>query len=141
LELEFKLVAKNSIKVLKEFESLKTKLVHWMQILNSQKADLEEIFRLYRIASDYQRAQKTVVVWPKFQRELVLKEIEEKHQWKLMIDDKIACVWATTFSDSQIWEERNVDPAIYIHRIAVNTDFRGQNLIKNFLFFGQLTVK
>jgi hypothetical protein len=63
-----------------------------MQILNSQKADLEEIFRLYRIASDYQRAQKTVVVWPKFQRELVLKEIEEKHQWKLMIDDKIACV-------------------------------------------------
>jgi ribosomal protein S18 acetylase RimI-like enzyme len=91
---------------------------------------LEEILRLYRIASDYQRAQKTVVVWSKFDRELVLKEIEEKHQWKLMIDNKIACVWATTFSDPQIWEERNVDPAIYIHLIAVNTGFRGQSFIK-----------
>lgn len=46
-----------------------------------------------------------------------------------MIDKKIACVWAITFSDEQIWEERNKDAAIYIHRIAANPEFRGKNLI------------
>lgn len=39
------------------------------------------------------------------------------------------CVWVITFSDPQIWEEQNNDPAIYIHRIATHPQFRGQNLV------------
>ncbi|WP_378188429.1 GNAT family N-acetyltransferase [Aquimarina sp. W85] len=42
----------------------------------------------------------------------------------------MACVWATTFSDEQIWEEKNVDAAIYIHRIATHPNFRGYNFIR-----------
>ena len=101
-----------------------------MNIQNSILADTDEIFRLYGIASAYQKAKKTVVVWPNFERSMVEREIKENHQWKLLIDGEIACVWATTFSDEQIWEERNADPAIYIHRIATNSDFRGQNFVK-----------
>jgi len=41
----------------------------------------------------------------------------------------IACVWATTFSDKQIWEERNKDAVVYIHRIATNPVFRGKNFV------------
>ncbi len=100
-----------------------------MKIENSTAADITEIFRLYRIASDYQKAKKTVVVWPEFERELVENEIAQGRQWKLIIDDHIACVWATTFSDEQIWEERNGDAAVYIHRIATNPEFRGQNFV------------
>jgi ribosomal protein S18 acetylase RimI-like enzyme len=40
---------------------------------------------------------------------------------------------ATTFSDPQIWEERNNDSAVYIHRIATNPEFRGQNLVGHIL--------
>jgi len=47
----------------------------------------------------------------------------------MLIDGQIACVWATTFSDPQIWEDKNNDPAVYIHRIATNPDFRGQNFV------------
>ncbi len=97
------------------------------QIENSTVHDITEIFRLYRLASDYQRQKQTVVVWPEFAPELVETEVAENRQWKLLIDDQIACVWATTFSDEQIWEEMNKDSAIYIHRIATNPDFRGQN--------------
>lgn len=100
-----------------------------MKIENCTMADIDEIFRLYRIASDYQRAKKTVVVWPEFERQLVETEIQEKRQWKLLIDDAIACNWATTFSDEQIWEERNADAALYIHRIATNPGFRGHNFV------------
>jgi ribosomal protein S18 acetylase RimI-like enzyme len=100
-----------------------------MTIENSSIADIDEIFRLYRIAKEFQLSKKTVVVWPEFERELVETEIRENRQWKLMIDGQIACVWAITFSDEQIWEERNADAAIYIHRIATNPDFRGNNFV------------
>jgi hypothetical protein len=68
-------------------------------------------------------------VWPEFERQLVETEIAENRQWKLLIDDDIACVWAITFSDEQIWEERNSDAAIYIHRIATNPNYRGNNFV------------
>lgn len=99
-----------------------------IQIKNSTKEDIEEIFRLYKIATDFQKMRFTVH-WPEFERGLVESEIDEKRQWKLEIDGRIACVWATTFDDPQIWEERNTDPSVYIHRIATNPDFRGQNLV------------
>ncbi|MFZ3052221.1 MAG: GNAT family N-acetyltransferase [Sulfuricurvum sp.] len=44
-------------------------------------------------------------------------------------DDQIACIWATTFSDLQIWGKRDLDPALYIHRIATNPDFRGNKFV------------
>lgn len=100
-----------------------------MKIENCVTADIEKIFRLYAIASAYQAA-KGVVVWPVFEGQLVETEVAENRQWKLLIDDTIACVWAITFSDPEIWEERNGDEAIYIHRIATNPDFRGQNFVR-----------
>jgi ribosomal protein S18 acetylase RimI-like enzyme len=100
-----------------------------MKIENCSMEDIAEIFCLYNAASEYQNTKKTVVVWPEFKKSLVEKEIQEYRQWKLIIDDTIACVWATTFSDEQIWEERNSDNAIYIHRIATHPQFRGRNFI------------
>ena len=100
-----------------------------MTIENCDVSDISEIFRLYAIASDYQRSKQTVVVWPDFERALAEREVAENRQWKLVIDGQVACVWATTFSDEQIWEERNADAAIYIHRIATNPDFRGRDFV------------
>ena len=100
-----------------------------MVVKNVRKEDIDEIFRLCNIASNYQKSKKTVVVWPDFDREMVSQEIAEHRQFKLLIDDEIACIWAITFSDAQIWEKRNEDPAIYIHRIATNPEFRGHNFV------------
>ncbi len=46
-----------------------------MEIKNSETKDIAEIFPLYRIASEYQRAKQTVVVWPGFERQLEETEI------------------------------------------------------------------
>ena len=99
-----------------------------MEILNSTIDDLNEIFRLYKAAADFQKT-KPVVQWIEFDKALIEKEIEESRQWKIIIDNNIACIWATTFSDPYIWEDRNNDFAVYIHRIATNPHFRGQNLV------------
>ncbi|MBC7851135.1 MAG: GNAT family N-acetyltransferase [Chitinophagaceae bacterium] len=100
-----------------------------MEIRNSTMDDIDEIFRLYKVATDLQREKKSVM-WPVFSRDLIETEIHEKHQWKIIIDNHIACIWATTFTDPLIWEERNNDPAIYIHRIATNPAARGNNLVQ-----------
>ena len=99
------------------------------QIHNSNHSDIDSIFNLYDLATEFQKT-KFRVHWPKFERSLVETEIAEKRQWKLIIDHKIACVWASTFNDPQIWEERDVEPSVYIHRIATHPDFRGQNFVK-----------
>lgn len=100
-----------------------------MKIENSNLKDLEEIFRLYREATKYQKIKFPGNQWPEFNRELILKELQENRQFKIVIDNQIACIWAITFSDAEIWEEKNSDPAIYIHRIAANPDFRGHNFV------------
>ncbi len=99
------------------------------QIQNSNIDDIDEIFRLYKIATDFQKTRFTNH-WPEFDRKLIETEISENRQWKIIADEKIACLWATSFDDPQIWEERNEDPSVYIHRIATNPDFRGQNLVE-----------
>lgn len=101
-----------------------------MKIENVTLSDIDTVFDLYRIAADYQRSKQTVVVWPEFDRDMVTTEIREQRQWKLLIDGRVACIWATTFSDEQIWEERNRDAAVYIHRIATHPDFRGQHFVQ-----------
>jgi ribosomal protein S18 acetylase RimI-like enzyme len=100
-----------------------------MQLLPSTPADIDEIFRLYRLATAYQTRINSVVIWPEFERTLVEQELAEKRQWKLLLNGVVACVWAITFDDPLIWEAKNADPSVYIHRIATNPDFRGQNFV------------
>ncbi|MFD0798276.1 GNAT family N-acetyltransferase [Maribacter chungangensis] len=100
-----------------------------MTIINSTSEDINEIFRLYKQASDYQRTREGVVVWPTFERNVVATELAEKRQFKLIINNSVACIWAVTFMDADIWEERNADAAVYIHRIATNPEFRGHNFV------------
>ncbi len=103
-----------------------------MEIKNSSSEDLNEIFRLYNFARSFQKI-KGAVLWPEFSKEIIEAEISENRQWKIIIDNQIACIWATTFTDPQIWEERNNDPSIYIHRIATNPDFRGNTLVEKII--------
>jgi ribosomal protein S18 acetylase RimI-like enzyme len=101
-----------------------------LKIQNSTIQDLESIFRLYRLGSEYQRSKCLENIWPEFDKLMALNEIKEQRQFKLIIDKDIACVWAITFEDPFIWEEKNIDPSIYIHRIATNPKFRGHNFVK-----------
>ena len=101
-----------------------------MKIHNSTLNDISEIFRLYELATNFQKLKFPANTWPKFNQNLISSEIIDNRQFKLIIDDKIACVWAITYTDPQIWEERDNECSVYIHRIATNPEFRGNNFIK-----------
>lgn len=109
-----------------------------MTISNSSINDINEIFRLYAIATAYQKTKFSSNVWPEFDRKLIETEIHEQRQFKLVINNTIACIWAITFSDLQIWEEKNADPAIYIHRITTNPDFKGQQFVTKIVAWAKI---
>jgi len=90
--------------------------------------DSDNILSLHQSARDLQ-TQKGMVIWPIFKKDFIKKEINEERQWKLLIDDTIACNWAITFSDEEIWGEKDKNDSIYIHRIATNPVFRGNRYI------------
>lgn len=100
-----------------------------MTIKNVSIIDIDQVFRLYKIASEYQREKKKVIVWPNFDRNMVETEITENRQFKMLIENEVVCIWAITFNDEQIWEEKNKDRAIYIHRIATSPNFRGKKMV------------
>lgn len=101
-----------------------------MQIKNLGAGETGLIFELYRHATALQR-QLGMVTWPEFDLAMIRREIEENRQWKLIDDNgETAFIWATTFDDPLIWEERNNDPSVYIHRIATHPARRGHDLVK-----------
>ncbi|MBQ0736503.1 GNAT family N-acetyltransferase [Aquimarina celericrescens] len=103
-----------------------------MTIENSTATDIFKILELYDHAISYQ-SKMGAVQWPKFTKEDIKKEVDAAQQWKIVIDDQIACVWMTTFNDPYIWEHKNRDPSVYIHRIATHPTFRGQHFVKHII--------
>jgi ribosomal protein S18 acetylase RimI-like enzyme len=101
-----------------------------MVITNSNLNDISEIFRLYDLATNFQKIKFPKNQWPLFNQNNIAIEIIQNRQFKLIIDGKIACVWAITYSDPQIWEEKENALSIYIHRIATNPEYRGNNFVK-----------
>ena len=101
-----------------------------MTISNSTLDDIPEIFRLYELARNYQKIKFPGNICPEFDDDFIATEVIENRQFKIVIDDKIACIWAITYNDAQIWEEKENDDAVYLHRIATNPDFRGMNFVQ-----------
>src|ERR1043165_3015479 len=99
-----------------------------MHIENSSIADIDEIFRFYDLAIEFQK-KVSDQHWLPCERSLVEKEIAEQRQWKIIIDGRIVFVFCIAWNDPQIWGERDKEPSIYIHRIVTHPDFRGKNFV------------
>ncbi len=99
-----------------------------MTIENATSKDISVILELYDHAIAYQE-KMDAVPWPRFSPNIIKKEINASQHWKLIINNQIACVWLTAFDDPYIWEEKNRDPSLYIHRIATHPNFRGNHFV------------
>ena len=59
-----------------------------MEIQNSLIEDIDFILDLYRSATAYQK-ERFISHWPEFEREMVINEIVENRQWKMIIDGEV----------------------------------------------------
>lgn len=103
-----------------------------MQVVNSSTTDIDTIFEFYDMAVAHQKKVFNKH-WQGFSLALVTQEVEENRQYKILVDDKVAAIFAVTFNDPQIWGEKDEQPSIYIHRIATHPDFRGYGFVNKII--------
>lgn len=100
-----------------------------MEISNCQLTDTDSILALYGAARDLQ-TERGMVVWPVFDTALVEQEIREGRQWKIVEEGTMACNWAVTFEDREIWGGRDRQDAVYIHRLCSHPRYRGKRYVE-----------
>lgn len=107
---------------------MKSDLSPLLRIENTVPADLPLIFQLFDAAIVYQE-KNGYELWPRFSESLILEEISGKRHWKVLEGEAIAGVFSVMYNDPVIWLERDQDPAVYLHRIAVNPSFKRKGLM------------
>src|SRR5690606_18828502 len=65
-------------------------------------------------------------VWETIDKESLITEIKNKQQFKIVEDSEILCLFSIQLNDPFIWREKDQNDAIYLHRIAVNPNFKGK---------------
>lgn len=89
--------------------------------------DLPFIYDLFEHSIAYQE-KKGYPVWRNYDRGALVKDIETRNQYKIIIDATIAMVFSVAYSDKVIWRALDKGDSIYLHRIVINPQFKGQKL-------------
>ena len=97
------------------------------KIENTTPADLEFIYGLFDKAIEYQLKNK-FPVWKENDKSILIKDIDNKSQYKIVIENHIAIVFSVFYKDPLIWGEKENGDAVYLHRIVVNPSFKGKKL-------------
>ena len=100
-----------------------------MEIINSNMEDLEIILELYEQAIAYQKT-KFSRHWHSFDRSILTKEIEQERHWKIVQHQEVAFIFSVAFEDPLLWDERNRDPSIYLHRMVSSPVYRGRGFVR-----------
>jgi ribosomal protein S18 acetylase RimI-like enzyme len=95
-------------------------------------ADLEIIYWLFDEALIYQQ-KRGFPVWNGYDKEVIKTDIEQRLQFKVLISMDILCVFSICLNDPVIWREKNQGDAVYLHRIVVNPNFKGQKQFEKVL--------
>ena len=97
------------------------------EIINTEKSDLPLIFEFFEHSINYQE-KNGYPAWRHYDKNVVIKDVEDKNQYKIMVESAIAMVFSVRYSDKLIWRELDEGDSIYLHRIVVNPTFKGRKL-------------
>lgn len=75
------------------------------KIINATKHDLKFIYSLFEDAIAYQE-RKNYPVWNVFDKDVLIKDVANKQQYKIVIDKEIACVFSVCKSDPLICRKK-----------------------------------
>lgn len=103
-----------------------------IKIVNAIKDDLATIVGLFKQAMELQ-GKNGYKVWSSMDKVGIEKDIANGLQYKIVKGNDIVCIFSIQRSDPFIWRERDQNDAIYLHRIVVNPQFKGQKQFENVL--------
>jgi predicted GNAT family N-acyltransferase len=102
------------------------------EVINTEPKDLDLIFGLFEHSIKYQE-KHGYPSWKNYDKNAIISDIENKNQYKVMVNSTMAIVFSVCYSDRIIWRERENGDSIYLHRIVVNPEFKGQRLFGKIL--------
>jgi GNAT superfamily N-acetyltransferase len=107
-------------------------MVDRYEVRNTETSDVPFIFELFEQSIIYQE-KKGYPVWRNYDRKAIINDIEDKNQYKIVIDFKIGIVFSVCYTDKIIWRHYDTGDAMYLHRIVVNPESKGQKLFGKIL--------
>ena len=97
------------------------------KIVNSELADLVDIIRWFDASVIYQE-KKGYTSWRNYDQDALRRDIENKNHYKALNENGTGIVFSVSYSDQIIWAGKDDGLSIYLHRIVVNPDFKGQKM-------------
>ena len=109
-------------------------------IVPAGKEDLPFIYRLFEEAIQFQK-QNHYVGWKNYDKEYIQKDVENGLLFKMVREGAIACIFSVCYSDVLIWREKEKGDAIYLHRLVLNREFKGEKVFQSVLNWALFTAK
>lgn len=103
-----------------------------IEVRNTEMSDLEQIFTLFEDSIKYQE-KKGYPAWRNYDKRAIIRDIENKNQYKVVVASKTGIVFSVCYMDKVIWRDLDKGDSIYLHRIVVNPEFKGQKLFGTIL--------
>ena len=97
------------------------------EIRNTELSDLPIIFELFKHSIRYQE-KHGYPVWRNYDRAAIIQDVENRNQYKVIVDGKIGIVYSVCYADPIIWRDRDQGDSVYLHRIVVNPECKGHKL-------------
>lgn len=119
---------------------MKTDKKEEIKIENTTKDDFVTILWFFEEALKLQ-GQNGYKVWNDIDKFGLEKDIANFLQYKIIKGNDILCIFSVQYSDPFIWRERDKNNAIYLHRIVVNPNFKGQNQFEKVLNWAKQCAK
>ncbi len=94
--------------------------------------DLERVFELFDQSINYQE-KNGYPVWRNYDKNAIIRDIENKNHYKVIVGSKTGIVFSVCYTDKIIWRELDNGDSIYLHRIVVNPELKGQKLFGKIL--------
>jgi predicted GNAT family N-acyltransferase len=98
-----------------------------VNIKNTKMTDLPQIFDLFDQSINYQE-KNGYPVWKNYDKNAIIADIENKNQYKAIIESKTGIVFSVGYTDKIIWRDLDKGDSMYLHRIVVNPECKGQKL-------------
>ena len=108
------------------------KATEFYLIKNTSTKDLDFIYTLFNEAITYIK-KNNYVGWTTYDKNFIKQDISKKLQYKITKGNNILCVFSICFTDVLIWREMEKGDAIYLHRIVVNSAFKGHKQFQKIL--------
>ena len=75
-----------------------------VDVKHTEMSDLELVFELFEHSIYYQE-KKGYPVWKNYDKNAITRDIENRNQYKVLVDSKMAIVFSVRYTDKAIWRD------------------------------------